>query len=137
MRWRRTASSSNRSRASTRAFGVPTTAIVLQGVLASALALLNAFDSRYGYAALLNYAVFADWIFFALAGVALIAFRRKLPDAPRPQPTPLYPLTPILFTLAGAGIVLNTYIAQPQTALIGTVILLLGVPIYFLFVQRR
>ncbi len=118
-------------------FRVPTTAIVLQGVLASALALLNAFDARYGYAALLNYAVFADWIFFALAGVALIAFRRKLPDAPRPQPTPLYPLTPILFTLAGVGIVLNIYVTQLWTALIGTGILLLGVPIYFLFVRQR
>src|SRR5207253_1046323 len=69
-------------------FRTPTVAIIVQGVLASAFALSNTYDR------LLGYAVFADWIFFALAGVALIVFRYKLPHAPRPQPTPLYPLTP-------------------------------------------
>lgn len=118
-------------------FRVPTLAILLQGVLASALTLMNAWNPRYGYALLLDYAVFADWIFFALAGAALIAFRRKLPQAPRPHRAPFYPLTPILFIVAGAGIVINTYISQPWTALIGTGILLLGVPFYFLFVRQK
>ena len=112
-------------------FQAPTVAILLQGVLASAFALSNT------YKALLSYAVFADWIFFALAGASLIVFRRRLPNAPRPNPTPLYPLTPILFTLVGIGIVLNTYITTPKQSLIGTGILLLGVPVYFLFVRWR
>src|SRR5262249_16957807 len=50
-------------------FHVPAVAILLQGVLASVFALSNTYDR------LLGYAVFADWIFFALAGVALIVFR--------------------------------------------------------------
>ena len=112
-------------------FRAPTAAILIQGVLASAFALTNTYDK------LLGYAVFADWIFFALAGVALIVFRRKLPDAPRPQPTPLYPLTPILFALAGAGIVINTFIADTQNALIGTAILSLGVPVFFLWSRAK
>ena len=108
-------------------FKVPTIAILLQGALASLFALSNTYDR------LLGYAVFADWIFFALAGVALIVFRARRPDSPRPYPTPLYPLTPILFILAGAGIVLNLFVADPKNALAGSGIILLGVPVYFLW----
>ncbi len=110
-----------------RRFRAPTAAILLQGILASFFALTNTYDR------LLGYAVFADWIFFSLAGVALMVFRAKLPGAPRPYPTPLYPWTPILFVTAGAGIVLNTFVADPRNALIGSAIILLGVPVFFLW----
>ena len=108
-------------------FQAPTAAILLQGGLAAGFALTKS------YAKLVNYAVFADWIFFALAGVALMVFRRTLPDAPRPNPTPLYPLMPLFFTLAGLGIVLNTFVADKQNALIGMGIIACGVPVYFLW----
>ncbi|PYQ14034.1 MAG: hypothetical protein DMH00_02755 [Acidobacteria bacterium] len=110
-----------------RRFHAPTVAILLQGALASVLALSNTYDR------LLGYAVFADWIFFALAGVALLVFRVQRPEAPRPFPTPLYPWIPLLFTMAGAGIVLNLFITDPRNALMGSAIILLGVPIYFLW----
>jgi APA family basic amino acid/polyamine antiporter len=108
-------------------FRVPTVAIILQGALASVFALSNQYDE------LLGYAVFADWIFFALAGAALLVFRRKLPDAPRPQRVPLYPLTPLLFILAGLGIVVNTFITDWKNARIGAAIILLGIPVFFLW----
>ncbi len=108
-------------------FQVPTAAILLQGGLAAVFALSNS------YARLVNYAVFADWIFFALAGAALMVFRRTLPDAPRPFPAPLYPLTPLFFTLAGMGIVLNTFVADKQNALTGAGIIACGVPVYYLW----
>lgn len=113
-----------------RRFRAPTAAILLQGSLASVFALSNTYDR------LLGYVVFADWTFFALAGAALIVFRRRLPGAPRPYPTPFYPWTPLLFILAGAGIVLNTFLADPRSALAGTGILLLGVPVYYLWKRR-
>lgn len=108
-------------------FQVPTAAILLQGGLAAVFALSNS------YAKLVNYAVFADWIFFALAGAALMVFRRTLPDAPRPNPAPLYPLTPLFFTIVGMGIVLNTFVADKQNALIGASIITCGVPVYYLW----
>jgi APA family basic amino acid/polyamine antiporter len=111
-------------------FRAPTAAILLQGGLAAAYALSNTYDR------LLSYAVFADWIFFALAGGALIVFRRKLPAAPRPFPVPAYPWVPLLFILAGLGIVLNIYFTDTRNALIGTGIFLLGVPVYY-FWRRR
>ena len=111
-------------------FQAPTNAILLQGLLASVFALSNTYDKLVGYA------VFADWIFFALAGAALIVFRRKLPDAPRPYKTPLYPLTPILFIVAGLGIVINTFIADTENAVIGAIIIAIGVPVFFLWKKK-
>jgi APA family basic amino acid/polyamine antiporter len=108
-------------------FHVPTAAILLQGILASLFAISNRYDELVGYA------VFADWIFFALAGAALIVFRRTMPDAPRPQPVPLYPLVPILFIVAGLGIVFNTFIADWKNARIGALIIAAGVPVFFLW----
>ncbi|HET9619919.1 MAG TPA: amino acid permease [Kofleriaceae bacterium] len=110
---------------------VPVAAIATQGVLAAGFVLINEYER------LLGYAVFADWIFFALAGVALMVFRTTRPDAPRPYRTPLYPVVPILFVVAGLGIVVNTYITDLQNALIGTAILVIGVPVYLLWQRRR
>jgi len=112
-------------------FRAPTAAILLQGGLAAVYALANTYDR------LLGYAVFADWIFFALAGVSLLVFRRKLAGAPRPFPTPGYPWIPILFTLAGAGIVINTFFTDPRNALVGTGIFALGVPVYYYWRRER
>lgn len=115
-------------------FRVPAAAILLQGALAAGFALSRSYER------LLSYAVFADWIFFALAGVALLVFRRKLPHAARPYPTPGYPWVPVLFSLFGAGIVINLFFAEARDAWLGTAVLLAGIPAYFLwrrFAPRR
>ena len=104
---------------------VPVAAIATQGVLAAVFAMFNAYDQLVGYA------VFPDWIFFSLAGVALLVFRHTRPDAPRPYRAPLYPVLPLLFTLAGFGIVANMFIADTRNALIGSAIISLGVPVFF------
>ena len=111
-------------------FHAPTAAILLQGALAAGYALTKTYDR------LLSYAVFADWIFFAFTGVALFVFRRKLPDAPRPFPTPGYPWIPILFSLAGVGIVVNIFFTDTLNALMGVAIFALGVPVYFFWRAR-
>ncbi len=108
-------------------FQAPTAAILLQGLLAAFFALFNPYEK------LLDYAVLADWIFFSLAGVALIVFRRAMPDAPRPRPAPFYPLTPILFILAGLGIVINLFVTGRVLALLVALIIAAGVPVFFLW----
>lgn len=106
-------------------YHAPTAAILLQGVLAALFAISNRYDE------LVRYAVFADWIFFALAGAALMVFRKTMPEAPRPQPVPFYPVVPILFVLVGLGIVLNTFITDWENARNGAIIIALGVPVFF------
>jgi basic amino acid/polyamine antiporter, APA family len=112
-------------------FHAPTAAILLQGALAAFYALTKSYDR------LLSYAVFADWIFFAFTGLALLVFRRKLPAAPRPFPTPGYPWIPILFSLAGVGIVVNIFFTDTMNALMGVAIFALGVPVYFAWRGRK
>ena len=110
---------------------VPVAAIATQALLAAAFALSNTYDQ------LLGYAVYADWIFFALAGVALMVFRRTKPDAPRPYKVPLYPVVPIVFVIAGLAIVINTFVTDLFNAMMGTVILAVGVPVFWLWQRRR
>jgi APA family basic amino acid/polyamine antiporter len=79
---------------------------------------------------LLTYVVFMSWLWFALAALAIFAYRRREPHAPRPFRTPGYPLTPIVFVLAALGIVVNTVFAQPVQSLIGLGITVAGIPAF-------
>ena len=105
-------------------FGTPAAAIVGTALWGAVLVLSGTFEQ------LLTYVVFMSWVWFALAALAIFAYRRREPDAPRPFRTPGYPVTPVLFVLAALGIVLNTVFAQPVQSLIGLGITLAGIAGY-------
>lgn len=105
-------------------FGTPAAAIVGTALWSAVLVLSGTFEQ------LLTYVVFMSWLWFALAALAIFAYRRREPDAPRPFRTPGYPLTPVLFVLAALGIVVNTVFAQPVQSLIGLGITIAGVVAY-------
>ena len=112
-------------------FGTPVAAIVLQSAWASVLLLSNT------YGQLLQYVTFGDWIFFGLTALALIVLRRKLPDAPRPYRVWGYPVVPLVFLVISAAVVANVFIASPGKSLIGSAIILAGLPLYrFLWKER-
>jgi len=111
-------------------FGTPALAIVASSVWAMLLAVTGTFEQ------LLTYVVFSGWIFYALGGLAIFAYRRKRPDLPRPFRTPGYPLTPLLFVASAAAIVLNTIVSQPGRAAVGLGLVLLGVPAFYLWRSR-
>jgi basic amino acid/polyamine antiporter, APA family len=111
-------------------FGTPVNSIVALTVWGGVLAMSGTFDT------LLRYVVFVGWVFYGLGGLCVIAFRRLEPDAPRPFKVPGYPVTPILFVLAAAAIVINTVVANPARGAIGLGGALLGVPIYFFWRSR-
>ena len=113
-------------------FNTPAIAIVASSVWAMVLVALpgSSFEQ------LLTYVVFVGWIFFALAALAIFVYRRREPNLPRPFRTPGYPVTPILFVLSAAAIVLNTVVTQPKNVLFAIVLMALGVPAYFVWRGR-
>jgi APA family basic amino acid/polyamine antiporter len=114
-------------------FRAPTRAIFLQTGLALVLVLWK------DYAGLVDYVVFADWIFFGLAGASLFVFRRRMPMNERPPgtfSTPVYPLIPGLFTAMAVVIVLSSFWTDPGGSILGTLLLATGIPAFF-FWRRR
>ncbi|MGH7529817.1 MAG: APC family permease [Gemmatimonadales bacterium] len=105
-------------------FGTPAVAILASAGWSAVLALSGTFEQ------LLTYVVFAGWAFYALAAASIFVYRRRRPDAPRPFRTPGYPVTPVVFIVVSAAIVLNTLVTQPTQALLGLGIILLGTPAY-------
>ncbi|HMV33509.1 MAG TPA: amino acid permease, partial [Gemmatimonadales bacterium] len=85
-----------------------------------------------------DYVVFCDWIFFGLAVVALFVIRRRDTVAGRTAAfrVPGWPVTPLLFIAAAVYVVAGSIVSNPRNALLGTGILLLGIPVY-LFWKRR
>jgi amino acid transporter len=72
------------------------------------------------------------WLFFLLTGVALFVLRTADAHLPRPFRVPGYPLLPLLFCLACAGMVGGAIYERAVESLIGLGILLLGLLFYFL-----
>jgi APA family basic amino acid/polyamine antiporter len=89
------------------------------------------------YGQLLDYVVFADWIFFGLTALTLVTFRRRdagaVGDGFR---APLYPWSVAGFVLAAVYVVAGSVASNPGNALRGALILAAGVPVY-LFWRRR
>lgn len=106
-------------------FGTPAIAIGASSLWAVVLAATGTFEQ------LLTYVVFSGWLFYALGAMSIFVYRRRQPNAPRPFSVPGYPITPLLFILAAAAIVLNTIFTQPGRALVGIAVVLAGVPVYW------
>ncbi len=88
------------------------------------------------YGQLLDYIIFAVLVFYILTIVGLFVLRFKQPDAARPYKAWGYPLLPALY-IAMAGwicIVLLRY--KPQYTWPGLVLVLLGIPVFFLWSRR-
>lgn len=100
---------------------VPIPAIVLQGVVAIAIAL----SGTYGQ--ILSYVVSVDFIWFGMTGAALFVFRRRDPPEAGFR-APGHPLTTGLFVVACMVVVIATVASNPVNSLIGFAILLAGIP---------
>ncbi len=87
--------------------------------------------------ALANYVGFAITLFLGLAVASGFVLRSREPNAPRPFKTLGYPITPAIFTLASLAIVVNAFYTDLNRTLVGTGIILAGIPLYFFFTRRR
>ena len=125
--------------------GVPGTALIYQGIWIAVLILLRtrkvdaAGAVTYGnlYSNLLNYVVFAALIFYVLTIVGVFVLRAKRPDAERPYRAFGYPVVPLLYIVAALTILFVLFFYQTETAGWSLVIVLLGLPVYWLWSRRR
>jgi APA family basic amino acid/polyamine antiporter len=126
-------------------FRVPAAALVAQGIWTACLVLprtltVNAATHQmsYGnvYNQLLEYIVSADLLFYLLMVVAVILLRRTKPDAERPYRTWGYPIVPIVSIVLSGLLVVDLACLAPATSGIGILIVLSGVPVYFLWRLR-
>src|SRR3954454_25020499 len=112
----------------------PWVAIVLQSAWSCILALTGRYEQ------LLNYVVFADWIFFGLTVGTLMVFRRTVPLPQRRSNAfrcPGYPVLPLAFCVVSGAVVLSVVRTDPISASRGAVLLASGVPVFFWFRSRR
>lgn len=115
-------------------YRTPWLAIVIQSTWSCLLAATGSYET------LLNYVVFADWIFFGLTVGSVLIFRRTFPLAERPEGSyraPGYPLVQILFVLVSAVVVLSVVRDDPTSALRGALLLALGIPVFYWFSRKR
>jgi len=117
---------------------VPAWGLVLQGVWAAFLVLprtYNVASRTYGnlYNDLLAYVISAALIFYILTIAGIFRLRQTQPDVDRPYRAFGYPIVPALYIVGAATILLVLFIYQSATTWPGLVIVLLGVPVYFLW----
>jgi APA family basic amino acid/polyamine antiporter len=108
---------------------VPAAALIAQSIWTSLLCLTGT------YGQLLDYVIFAALIFYVLTTVGLFRLRRLRPDAERPYRALGYPVLPALYIFLAASIAVILLIADKTRAqaLSGLVIVLLGVPVFFIW----
>jgi APA family basic amino acid/polyamine antiporter len=110
---------------------VPIRALVVTGIWSSLLAISGSYDT------LTDYAIFAFWMFYGLITASVFIFRYKNPDAPRPYRTWGYPVVPAIFVLVTIALLVNTVMTERTQSLIGLGFVLLGLPVYWLFLRPK
>jgi APA family basic amino acid/polyamine antiporter len=108
----------------------PAFALAIQGVWAVVLALSGSYND------LLDYVIFAVMLFYILTIAGLFVLRRKRPDMERPYRAFGYPLLPAAYIVVAGVIEVLLLLYKPNYTWPGLIIVLLGVPVYFLWRRR-
>ncbi|MER3429047.1 MAG: amino acid transporter [Pyrinomonas sp.] len=121
---------------------VPAWGLVIQGIWAALLVLPRTIMGteatgavRYGslYNNLLTYVISAALIFYILTIYGIFRLRASRPEAERPYKAFGYPLVPVLYIIGAGIIVVVLFIYQTATTWPGLLIVLTGIPVYFLW----
>ncbi len=116
---------------------VPASSLKLQGLWAAFLVLPRTYDPAtllWGnlYSNLLEYVISAALIFYVLTVAGVFRLRIKRPNAPRPYRTIGYPVIPALYILVATTILAVLFAYRPATTWPGLLIVVVGIPVYFL-----
>ncbi|MBS1567427.1 MAG: amino acid permease [Bacteroidetes bacterium] len=110
---------------------VPAVALWLQCIVASILCI----SGRYGD--LLDMVSFIVVIFYVLTIAGIFILRRKAPDTERPYKAFGYPVLPVLYIVMGLAFCGLLAVYKPGFTWPGFIIVLTGVPLYFLLKARK
>jgi APA family basic amino acid/polyamine antiporter len=109
----------------------PVFALAVQCAWATVLCL----SGRYGD--LLDYVIFAVLLFYIATIAGVFALRRARPEMERPYKAFGYPVLPALYIVAAGTIEILLLIYKPDYTWPGLIIVLLGVPVYFVWRRSR
>jgi len=105
----------------------PVVSLVVQAVWTCILTLSGTYND------LLNYVIFAVLVFYILTILGLFVLRAKRPDVPRPYRAFGYPVLPAIYIVMAVFIDVVLLIYKPQYTWPGLIIVLLGIPVYWLW----
>ena len=113
---------------------VPVVAIVAQSVWTVVIAISGRYEQ------ILNYVISMDFLFFGLTATTLFVFRRRAAGAETNHSLrsrmPGHPWSTVVFVAICWWIVGITVYRYPQNSLIGVALLLVGMPVYWLWARR-
>ncbi len=112
-------------------FLTPVSSLLVQGAISIVLALTGSYDQLF------TYVIFTEFLFYAAMCAAVIRLRHSAPTLARPYRAWGYPVTPLLFIAFAVWLVGNTIVEKPLDALVGTAILVAGLPLYFYWKRQR
>jgi len=109
----------------------PVAALLIQAAWTSFLCLTGS------YSQLLDYIICTELIFYILTISCLFVLRKRRPDAERPYRAVGYPVLPALYIGMAAWICVVLLRYKPQFTWPGLLIVLLGMPVYWIWSRRR
>jgi APA family basic amino acid/polyamine antiporter len=120
---------------------VPGVALTMQCLWSLVLVSIRTYDPATGtygnlYSNLLDYVISAALIFYVLTIAALFRLRRTRPDADRPYRAWGYPWVPAFYIISATVITVVLFLYKTATTVPGVIIILIGVPVYFVFRRR-
>jgi APA family basic amino acid/polyamine antiporter len=111
--------------------GVPANGLVVQCTWACLLCLSGT------YSQLLDYVVFAVLIFYVLTIAGIFILRKKNPELERPYKAFGFPVIPAVYILLATFIMVILLLYKRDYTWPGLIIVLLGIPVYFLWHKRN
>ena len=110
---------------------VPANGIWIQCIVAVLLCL----SGKYGD--LLDYISFVVMLFYVITIAGVFILRKKRPDADRPYKAFGYPVVPFIYMLLAATFCISLIIYRPDFTVRGLIIVLSGIPVYYLAVAGK
>jgi APA family basic amino acid/polyamine antiporter len=112
-------------------YRTPFVALLVQGVLSSLLIAVFTALGIGQFDTITDMVIFAEWAFYMMCCAAVLVLRHRRPDLPRPYRAWGYPYAQVIFVVSAAGLVLNSLFEAPRQSGAGLVLILLGIPAYF------